>query len=140
MKDLFLDEVDELNHEYRCDVAFNNLFRMNNLEWIIFVVYISKFEQHMLRHVHTAVADSTSFDPYRLDSGCVWIGPTWFDKAERAYMLVPHCRSTPFGIGWTRLKSPLPKKYEDQRIYLMYIKIYFLFLRVKILINFKYNA
>ena len=30
MKDLLLIDVDDLNLEYRCDVGFQNFFRMNN--------------------------------------------------------------------------------------------------------------
>jgi hypothetical protein len=30
MKDLLLNDVDDLNLEHRCDVGFQNLIRMNN--------------------------------------------------------------------------------------------------------------
>lgn len=33
MKDLLLDEADDLNLEYRCDVGFRNFFRMKNSEF-----------------------------------------------------------------------------------------------------------
>lgn len=33
MKDLILDDVDELNLEHRCDVGFRNFFRMTNTDF-----------------------------------------------------------------------------------------------------------
>ena len=33
MKDLLLNDVDDLNLEYRCDVGFQNVFRMNNSDF-----------------------------------------------------------------------------------------------------------
>ena len=33
MNDLLLNDVDDLNLEYRCDVDFQNFFRMNNSDF-----------------------------------------------------------------------------------------------------------
>lgn len=33
MKDLILDDVDELNHEYRCGGGFRNFFRMSSSDF-----------------------------------------------------------------------------------------------------------
>ena len=41
LKDLVLDDVDELNLEYRCDIGFRNFFKMKNSDFEILLTMIS---------------------------------------------------------------------------------------------------
>ena len=41
MKDLELDDVDELNLEYRCDIGFRKIFRMKNSDFEIRLTMIA---------------------------------------------------------------------------------------------------
>lgn len=53
MKDLLLNDADDLNLEYRCDVGFQNFFRMNN----------SDFENILSKIAPVIIKQDTKFRP-----------------------------------------------------------------------------
>ncbi|KAK9884603.1 hypothetical protein WA026_007443 [Henosepilachna vigintioctopunctata] len=90
MRDLLLDEVDELNLEYRCDAGFKNFFRMK------FSIKIDKIDTSTL-------VPSTRLSLIRTDLIRVAFDSTRHRStmSSDTSRLVRHCRST-LSIGVDR--------------------------------------